>query len=725
MRRFVEFAALMAILAMSVVRPSLAQGPFRESVAVNVDSKTVRSIETAREHIAQRQWSEAIPILQQLAESRESSLIPIEPGRYGNTADFCHLLISQLPSDGLLAYRQQIDPRFRERFERARETLNEDELAAIVRAAFNCSFTDEALLLLADLKFERGEFAAARQCLELLVPAIPQPSERTAGGAVEARQKPLTEVFLTCRDSDVPPETVFARLVLCSILENDRKRASDELDAFANQFPDAVGHLAGRNGLLVDTLRELQEESLMWRQLTAPSAATFAGGTSRNPQPADAVRPIRILWRQTVPTSVFTGPRVRPLLTHERPLSLHPLVVDGRVFVATSEAIFAFDLATGRPAWATDGTDTAVIYSNGREGSARLHLPDTGVPAFTLSVADNRLFARLGAPFLRKSPRETNAVSEIVALDIADREGQLALRITSDVIDPETRSPEATTWCFEGTPLISDERLFVSLRQGSPEDRSMVACFDARTGRLIWQSRVAASLNNLPDHLNLLGTNLLTLDNSRLFLTTGTGAIVSLDADTGRLLWVVTFESADAGSLEALSDPRRTGLTPCVSAHGIVIAAPPDSDLLFALEATTGRLVWSRRLVEPILHLIGVHNGRLFVSGHSLQAFDLLTGLPAWPEPVSFADHAGQILGRPALTHTGILWPVHDELLYVDQISGAINDRINLRETFGISAGNVSLTADKLIIAQPDAVVVLSGSPDEPAAATKPAAEPQ
>lgn len=143
--RLFESVLVASIVAVSVAQPVAAQrplsmpGPFRESVAIHVDSKTARSIETAREHLLQRQWSEAIPILQQIIESRESSLIPAEPGRYLNSTDYCHLLISLLPDEGLATYREQIDPRFRERFTKARDTFDEAELSTIVRSAFNLS----------------------------------------------------------------------------------------------------------------------------------------------------------------------------------------------------------------------------------------------------------------------------------------------------------------------------------------------------------------------------------------------------------------------------------------------------------------------------------------------------------------------------------------------------------------------------------------------------------
>ncbi|MHC4876442.1 MAG: outer membrane protein assembly factor BamB family protein [Planctomycetota bacterium] len=691
-------------------RPAAAQLPFREAVSINVDSQVVRTLETAREHIAQQQWSEAIPILQQIAESRTSSLIPIEPGHYGNSADYCHLLISLLPEDGLAAYREQIDPRFRQRFETARERLDETELAAIVRAAFNSSYGDDALLLLADLKFERGHYAAARHCLELLIPAGDE-AEVSDDGVQPAAADPLAAAFLEYRDSDVPDESVLARLVLCSIFEGARQRAEFELSVFAERHPDAVGQLAGRDGHFVEILQSVLAESASWPPAGSQAGTTFGGSSARNPAPVEALRPVQVLWRRTIPPSPFDGPLVRPLLRQERPWSLHPVVIDGRVYVQNSQSIMAFNLETGHPAWSDDASDSPVLYPAAAPRLTRAYEPDTGIPAFTLTAAEGRLFARLGAPFLRKSANEMRTASEIVALNIAEREGQLDVRITSDQIDDQASSPQATAWSFEGTPVVREGRLYVSLRQGSPEDLSVVACFDAHTGKLIWKTQVAASLGNLPDHFNLLGTNLLTLEDGRLFLTTGTGAIAAVEAETGRLLWVVTYESADVEVLETLSDPRRAGLTPCLVTQGTVYAAPLDSAVLFALEATTGRLVWSRRLPEPVRHLVGARDGRLFVSGQFLAAFDLRTGQAAWPQRVAFSNRTRGMSFQATLTHREIIWPSGDELLYVDQSDGTVNDRIHLREAFGLPAGNVAIAGEKLILAHPDELAVLLAHP--------------
>ncbi|MDA1166177.1 MAG: hypothetical protein O3B13_24035, partial [Planctomycetota bacterium] len=161
------------------------QGTFREAVSVDVETQVVKTLETAREHVVEGQWEPAVAILQELINSSGDTLIPVEPGRYSNTADYCHLLISKFSTAGLAAYRNRVDAQAKERFETGLRTLDEVMLRRTVDTAFNSSFGDDALLLLGELAFERGQFALARQYWSLLVPSVGQQFAQAAAAEPE------------------------------------------------------------------------------------------------------------------------------------------------------------------------------------------------------------------------------------------------------------------------------------------------------------------------------------------------------------------------------------------------------------------------------------------------------------------------------------------------------------------------------------------------------------
>lgn len=688
---------------------------FREAVSVDVKTQVVKTLETAREHIIEGQWEPAVAILQELIDSSGDTLIPVEVGRYSNTGDYCHLLISQFPDAGLQAYRDRVDAQAREWFEAGQAALDETLLLRVIEHAFNSTFGDEALWLSGELAFERGQYALARQHWSLLVPSVEVADDRSVDpDSLDDAVAVPPPIYLTYPDPSATKEEVLARLVLCSIFEGDAARADSELTICRTQFPDATGTLAGRTGKLVDILSDVLLETASWNDVeTVANAKAAPGGRlSRSGLPGQTPRTQEMIWRQSIPENRFQGPASRTALETESPPSCFPLVDQGAVFVCGADSVFAFDLATGRAKWAIDDNDDGSIYSNILERPVTPHLPPAGLAWYALCLSEGRLYARMGPPVVRRSRNEGNSFSEIIGLDVAQREGELVFHVTSDLLDPEAESPEATSWSFEGTPLVSDGRVYVSARRGFPEDETVVACFDANSSRLLWRRKVCASLKTAGDRFNLIGQNLLTLGDGRLFLTTGTGAVAALDAATGRIQWIVTYQSDGKNTPHELSDPRRHGLTPCVFHRGIVYAAPNDSNLIYALDAATGHPVWRQQYPDQILHIVGVVDGRLILSGQSVWAVDAGTGASAWPQRIGFADPAGRGYGRPALSHDFLYWPTRDEILRIDHRRGIVVGRIRLREDFRQSGGNLVIADGKLLIAQPDGLVALGSVKD-------------
>ena len=695
---------------LSIANAQSLSSTFREAVSIDVETQVVKRLESAREHIIEGQWETAVSILQELIDSSSDTLIPVEPSRYSNTADYCHLLISKFPDVGLTAYRERVDAQAKEWLAAGQQSLDETSLRRIVDSAFNSSVGDDALSLLGELAFEQGRFALARHYWSLLVPSVVPKLEPANAAVIEDRSATSpSQSYLAHPDPSVTREDVLSRLVLCSIFEGDNARAESELAVCRAEFPDAQGTLAGRTGRLVEILAEVLHESSRWAdEKRFTSAKTVPGGSlSRSGQPGPVPRTEQMIWRQSIPRNRFQGPPSRTALDTDDSPPFFPVVDHGTVFVCGADSVSAFELSTGRPKWAINENDDGTIYSNILERPVTPHLPSAGMAWYSLCLSEGRLYARMGPPVMRRSRNEGNSFSEIIGLDVAQREGELVFHATSDVLDTEAESPEATSWSFEGTPLVSDGRVYVSARKGFPEDETVVSCFDASSSRLLWKRKVCASLKIASDRFNLVGQNLLTLGDGRLFLATGTGAVAALEATNGRILWVITYQSTGIDTPHELSDPRRHGLVPCVYHRGIVYAAPDDSNLVYALDAATGQPIWRQQYPDQILHIVGIVDGRLILSGQSVWAVDARTGAAAWPQRIGFADPAGRGYGRPALSHDFLYWPTRDEVLRIDHRQGNVVGRIRLREDFRQSGGNLVIADGKLLIAQPDGLVAL------------------
>ena len=724
-----------------------ARRVFRESVSVTTDAQVVKRIGTAQDHLAEKEWDEAVPILQQIIETSGEALLPLETGRYGNAADFCHLLISRLPPEGLAAYRVRVDLQAAEWLEQAQLSLDPVLFGRVVSVAFNSSSGDDALWQLGNLAFEQGRYAVARQHWQQLV--VPVQSEREDG------QEPVELPYLTFPDSSFDAASVRARLILCTIFEGHGERARRELDVFEKLHPEAEGTLAGKTGLLSGILKATFETSRQWRlgRVIPDELTTFAGKPDRNPLPVPEHSPGSRLWTRRLPEIQFRGQAPPALRGPQWQLCFHPVVHRDVVYLCTSHSIFALDLATGEsPSWLgeppesaddeeaeddspkEEGDDEAEprgldgvprtlvknadtkrtrIFTNSTENAHRIIRDPIGITRYTMTIADGRLYARMGPPISRRSPHEGAAISEIVGLDIESGQGLLVFRVTSDILDPDAASPEATAWSFEGTPLVADGRVYVTARRGTPEDEIAVACFDASSSQLLWQQRVCSNLSTVFDRSSLLDHRLLTLGDGRLFLTTGTGAIASLDAATGRVLWIVTYDSGARTPdrrttfLDEANHPARNGLLPCVYHRGTVFAATPDANRLFALDATTGQLVWQSEQAsgEWLRHILGVVGDRLIACGNQLMAFDIHTGATAWriahPNPDAWTH------GRGVLTSRSVYWPLRGEIVRVSIRSGEIQRRFQLRRPDGLEGGHLAVVGDRMLLVTHDRITAL------------------
>jgi len=730
-RRVSLFAGLLIASGfLTAAQTAAAQDPvrFRRLVSVGVEPQVVKILETAREHIREGQWEQAIPILQELIETGSDSLIPLEPGRFGNVAWYCHLLISDMSPAGLAEYRNRIDGQAAEWLADGRANLDEAPLRRIVERAFNSSSGDEALWLLGELAFERGQYAQARQHWQLLVP--PRPATADGPGTDDA------PVYLTYANPDIDAANVLARLVLCSIFEGDVRRVEAELSVFQALHPDMEGRLAGESGLLVELLSSLLEEGRQWPSVRTDAFRnpTFAGRPDRSPAPVGEPVLNDVAWRNiSIPATRLKGPAGRA-----DTLSLFPVVHDRTLFVANSGSLYAFDVATGRPKWPIDDDDSGEIMTSLLNGPVMSDLPSSGVARYTMTVSDGHLYARMGLPFTRRSVHEGSSYTELVGVDLS-RQGDVTFRVTPDALDNLADSPEATQWSFEGSPVVSDGRVYATARRGTPEDETAVVCFDAETSQLIWKRRVCVNVRNVPDHYNLVGHQLLTLGDGRLFLNTGTGAVAALDAGTGRILWVITWPASSNETYDQESNPQRHGLVPGLYHRGILYAVT-EANELFALDATTGQPTWRRTIRDRILHLLGIVDGRLILSGNSLWALDIHTGEDIWPR-LGFEDPDGFGYGRGVVTEQSVFWPLRDEILRIDHRNGEITRRIPLRQAYGLQGGNLLISGNYLVIAQADRLDALADvtqpaddaapqpeedvdEPDSAPASDQPASEP-
>ena len=675
MKRVLGRFLTLLLLALGLAAPTSAQliaaKPSQEAITLELDSAVTKRLANLEDFLSEKQWDTAATLLRQTPAEKPDKLVAIAPGWYVGVARFCQCQAALLPPPGLAAYRRQMDATSKKWFDDAERSSPADPLRQraawlrIVRQGFATSSADEALARLAEHSFESADYAAARTYWELLLPAAS--SLRLAAGAGLLRHP----------DASGDVAQVRAQLILCSLFENDVARTDQELLAFQRLHGNSLGRIAGREGALVDLL-----SSMINLRLTSDSQ-------SNSTQPIE-----RRLWSVTLP----------PNRANDNG-DLIPMVVGETLFATNGESIFAFDATTGRPKWSEPALDprAAVIHSLADPIAPKL--PIDGRSWHSLTVQGDRLYARLGTPITGKAKQETNSHSELVGLEIGVGEGKLVWRVAAEEVDPQDPLSAVSPWCFEGSPAADSQRVFVAMRRSLPQEQLNVACFDADTARLLWNRKIGITVASTEEAVNSTSHLQLTLAEDSVFVSTDAGAIAAIDAHDGTTRWVRTYAS---DTILSSRSGRRDGHTPPVYHDGVVFVAPLDSDLLLAIHAESGLLLWQREWPDPVQHVLGVARNTLVVQGRSLWGVDLQTGEPAWPiRRVGHDDPEGFSFGRGTLIGDDIWWPNRDELIVVDASLGQIKRRVAFRESFGLTGGHLTTFGSSLAVSRGSQMTVL------------------
>jgi outer membrane protein assembly factor BamB len=231
---------------------------------------------------------------------------------------------------------------------------------------------------------------------------------------------------------------------------------------------------------------------------------------------------------------------------------------------------------------------------------------------------------------------------------------------------------------FEGAPLVHDGRVYLAAtRFEGSRVVTAIHCYPAHsedtTAPLLWRTDVCETRELLPTRPGeAVGPgqyryrhHLLTLAGSRLVYCSHSGAIVAMDARTGRRAWGLRYPQRDARV--PVDQPNLRDLAPPLYADGRVYVAPADSDRLYCLDPYTGALIWERDRLD-VVHLVGVGKGRLIFTTWRNPKQGLLHpgGLRAvmaedgndqggWSLP----DDGGGLMpmGRPLMLGDLVLWP--------------------------------------------------------------------
>ncbi|AWM38636.1 Outer membrane protein assembly factor BamB [Gemmata obscuriglobus] len=637
MNRAARAAATLALLTLAgaaAAQPASAPAP--ESAAVRgASAQTRKRLLEIEQKLAAGKHADAADDLQRVLDESGGDLIPPEVNQSHPTARrLAHQLLSRLSPDVLRTYRDRIDQPAKRLLAQAKEGRDPQPLYQLLDRYFVSRPAGEALLLLGDLLFERGEFRGAESVWRQLLP--------DAGAD------------LVYPDSSTDPALVRARIVLALAVGGQPSRAKDALDGFKQKHPNATGALAGKTGLLADTLQAvLDAKPQLAPEPSAESWATFGGGPDRAGRvpggvPRDWGRASWSARLPAVPRREANNPPAR------QPFG-HPVIANGEVFVADASRVYRFDLRSGKP---------RPYFSS--EVKVKSDLPGYSVDACaSLTAADGRLYARFGPPAVR--------TPEDLSRGDAEESYLACLRPTEDEIEPVWKLPppedRKVPAAWEGAPLVVGKRLWaVYAKFEGGRVVHVAVCYDPVGDRTPDRPAWATELCDSAQPVSGAGRTrqeLLTLCGRNLVFCSNTGAVVAVDAATGQRAWAFRYPRSRKSNYAG--DP-----SPAVAFGGRVLVAPADGERVYCLDGATGGVVWGSGPTEGA-RILGVARGRVIVTVTGplagLRGLDLDTG-SHHREDGGWVQGGTLSYGQGVVTDDVILWPSRAGLYFVRPENG-------------------------------------------------------
>jgi cellulose synthase operon protein C len=673
------YLALCLLCAVSAVGARAA--PPAESLArtqiPGESPNAAQRLTSARKLAAGGQYTEAVAEYQGLLEEAGDKLVPLRPQHSVQARWLCHLDIAALPPAGLKVYRNRVDGQAKKWFEQGAAERDVRLLRRVIDEAFCSRWGEPALDLLGDLAFEGGRFEEAERWWRLLARPVPD------------NARPADPLDLVFPDPQVDVAGVRAKQLLGRLFRGEPVTSLRKaLESYRQAHDQAEGHLAGRKGKYAATLQTLLDQSAAVIGPPKPPAwTTFGGDPSRNlllpAEPSDPNRLLRLCrsatrWRwdlekrkllagdDLLPLELFA--RGAPAAVAPRSLAFYPVISGTQVLVADARYVTAYDLVTGK----------SVDWYDGRSRRRRLENLELGLPAkpdlrYSLTVAGDEVYARLGTQALElpeeaarpdERPKKEREESYLVCLRLQPDRGGNRLRWE---VRPE--APNQETAVFEGTPLVADGRVFAAVtRFSGARTVTAIHCYGAEAEAsppLRWRQDVCETPELKPREQRVRH-HLLTQAGSNVVYCSHSGAVVALDAATGKRAWAVRYPTR--GAALGPDEPSPRDLAPALYADGRLFVAPADYDRLLCLDAVTGRLLWERDKIE-VVHLLGAGRDRLiFTTPSGIRAIVLATGDDAWLQPAD--GTALPPFGRGFLAGDLVFWPTRNGVYVLNQADG-------------------------------------------------------
>jgi outer membrane protein assembly factor BamB len=180
--------------------------------------------------------------------------------------------------------------------------------------------------------------------------------------------------------------------------------------------------------------------------------------------------------------------------------------------------------------------------------------------------------------------------------------------------------------------VVGGGRAFVTANDGPNQQRLLTLCFDAATGKKLWQRSVwATGGTNCHPHTCMAAPTPVT-DGKNVYALFATADLVAYDAD-GNLIWYRSL----TGDYPTITNQVGMASSPVLA--GGVLVVPMDNageSFLAGIDLKTGKNLWKKdrprdiNWVTPAVRVSGKTAEVIFQGGTELVAYDAATGERRW-----------------------------------------------------------------------------------------------
>ena len=191
------------------------------------------------------------------------------------------------------------------------------------------------------------------------------------------------------------------------------------------------------------------------------------------------------------------------------------------------------------------------------------------------------------------------------------------------------------------SPVVVGDHVYITCSSGKRDDRLHVLCFDAATGKQLWQRQLAATGPTACHPKTCMAAPTPVADETGVYALFATGDLVAFEPD-GTLRWYRSL----VGDYPSITNQVGMAASPILAGGRLIVPMDNDGESFLAgIDTRYGTNVWKAdrpkaiNWVTPIVREVGSKTEVLFGGPTGLTAYDSATGEKKWV----YKDGAGGI----------------------------------------------------------------------------------